>query len=108
MIGGGAIGTGIAFRLAEAGVRDIVLLERDELGHGSTGKAAARRGTPRVTHRLIRSPRHDLQPAHLRLPLRVGGYPVTVTARTAMASSVSSTAQNSAIERATTHRMRWW
>jgi sarcosine oxidase, subunit beta len=40
VIGGGAIGTSIAFHLAEAGVRDVVLLERDELGHGSTGKAA--------------------------------------------------------------------
>jgi sarcosine oxidase subunit beta len=38
--GGGAIGTSIAFHLAEAGVRDVVLLERDELGHGSTSKAA--------------------------------------------------------------------
>ena len=40
IIGGGAIGTSIAFHLAEAGVRDVVLLERDELGHGSTSKAA--------------------------------------------------------------------
>jgi sarcosine oxidase, subunit beta len=40
VIGGGAIGTSIAFHLAEAGVRDVVLLERDELGHGSTSKAA--------------------------------------------------------------------
>ena len=40
VIGGGAIGTSIAFHLAEAGVPDVVLLERDELGHGSTSKAA--------------------------------------------------------------------
>ncbi|GIE88569.1 sarcosine oxidase subunit beta [Actinoplanes regularis] len=40
VIGGGAIGTSIAFHLAEAGVRDVVLLERDELGGGSTCKAA--------------------------------------------------------------------
>jgi sarcosine oxidase subunit beta len=40
VVGGGAIGTSIAFHLAEAGVRDVVLLERDELGHGSTCKAA--------------------------------------------------------------------
>ncbi len=40
VIGGGAIGTSIAFHLAEAGVRDVVLLERGELGHGSTCKAA--------------------------------------------------------------------
>jgi len=40
VVGGGAIGVSIAFHLAEAGVRDVVLLERDELGHGSTSKAA--------------------------------------------------------------------
>ena len=40
VIGGGAIGTSIAFHLAEAGVPDVVLLERGELGHGSTCKAA--------------------------------------------------------------------
>lgn len=40
IIGGGVIGTSIAFHLAEAGMRDVVLLERDELGSGSTCKAA--------------------------------------------------------------------
>jgi sarcosine oxidase subunit beta len=40
IIGGGAIGTSIAFHLAEAGVPDVVLLERGELGAGSTCKAA--------------------------------------------------------------------
>lgn len=40
IIGGGAIGTSIAFHLAEADVKNVVLLERDELGSGSTSKAA--------------------------------------------------------------------
>lgn len=40
MIGGGVMGVSIAFHLAEAGVRDVVLVERDELGSGSTSKAA--------------------------------------------------------------------
>ncbi|ORT56590.1 sarcosine oxidase subunit beta [Streptomyces sp. CB03238] len=40
IVGGGVIGTSIAFHLAEAGVRDVVLLERAELGSGSTSKAA--------------------------------------------------------------------
>ena len=40
VIGGGAIGASIAFHLAEAGVTDVVLLERDQLGSGSTCKAA--------------------------------------------------------------------
>lgn len=39
VIGGGAVGTSIAFHLAEAGTH-VLLLERDELGSGSTGKAA--------------------------------------------------------------------
>ena len=39
MIGGGVIGTSIAFHLAEAGV-GVVLLERDILASGSTSRAA--------------------------------------------------------------------
>ncbi|WUI03448.1 FAD-binding oxidoreductase [Spirillospora sp. NBC_00431] len=40
VIGGGVMGTSIAFHLAEAGVRRVVLVERGELGSGSTCKAA--------------------------------------------------------------------
>jgi sarcosine oxidase subunit beta len=40
VVGGGVIGTSIAFHLAEAGVPDVLLIERDELGAGSTSKAA--------------------------------------------------------------------
>ncbi|MER5755488.1 FAD-binding oxidoreductase [Streptomyces sp. NPDC002088] len=40
VIGGGVTGTSIAHHLAAAGVRDVVLLERDELASGSTSKAA--------------------------------------------------------------------
>jgi sarcosine oxidase, subunit beta len=39
VIGGGVIGASIAFHLAEAGV-DVLLLERAELGSGSTSKGA--------------------------------------------------------------------
>lgn len=39
VIGGGVMGTSIAFHLAEAGV-DVCLLERDELASGSTSRAA--------------------------------------------------------------------
>jgi sarcosine oxidase subunit beta len=39
VVGGGVIGVSCAFRLAEAGV-DVLLLERDGLGGGSTAKAA--------------------------------------------------------------------
>ncbi|UXY31100.1 NAD(P)/FAD-dependent oxidoreductase [Streptomyces sp. HUAS TT20] len=40
IIGGGVMGTSIAYHLASAGVRDVVLVERDELAAGSTSKAA--------------------------------------------------------------------
>ena len=40
VIGGGAVGTSIAYHLARAGWTDIVLLERDELTSGSTWHAA--------------------------------------------------------------------
>ncbi|SPF00252.1 NAD(P)/FAD-dependent oxidoreductase [Streptomyces sp. MA5143a] len=40
VIGGGVIGTSIAYHLAAAGVDDVVLVERDELASGSTARAA--------------------------------------------------------------------
>jgi sarcosine oxidase subunit beta len=40
IIGGGVMGASTAFHLAEAGVRDIVLLEADQLAGGSTSKSA--------------------------------------------------------------------
>ncbi|MBF9046095.1 FAD-dependent oxidoreductase [Rhodobacterales bacterium LSUCC0031] len=40
VIGGGAVGTGIAYHLARAGWADVMLLERDELTSGSTWHAA--------------------------------------------------------------------
>ncbi|MGW3010094.1 NAD(P)/FAD-dependent oxidoreductase [Streptomyces sp. NPDC001219] len=38
IVGGGVMGTSIAFHLAEAGVHNIVVVERGELGSGSSGK----------------------------------------------------------------------
>jgi sarcosine oxidase, subunit beta len=40
VIGGGVMGASIAFHLAEAGVKDVVVIERNTLGSGSTSKAA--------------------------------------------------------------------
>lgn len=40
IIGGGVMGASAAFHLAEAGVRDVVLLEMGEFASGSTSKAA--------------------------------------------------------------------
>ena len=38
IIGGGIMGASIAYHLAEAGVRDVLLIERDSLGSGSSAK----------------------------------------------------------------------
>ena len=40
IVGGGAVGTSIAYHLAKGGWNDVVLLERDELTSGSTWHAA--------------------------------------------------------------------
>ena len=40
VVGGGAVGTSIAYHLARAGWDDVMLLERDELTSGSTWHAA--------------------------------------------------------------------
>lgn len=40
IVGGGAMGVSIAYQLARAGITDVVLLEKDALGEGSTCKAA--------------------------------------------------------------------
>jgi sarcosine oxidase subunit beta len=40
VIGGGALGAATAYHLRRLGVQDVVLLERDALGSGSTSKAA--------------------------------------------------------------------
>jgi len=40
IVGGGAVGAGIAYHLAKAGWKDVILLERDELTSGSTWHAA--------------------------------------------------------------------
>jgi sarcosine oxidase subunit beta len=39
IVGGGVIGTSIAFHLARSGVRDVVVLERRFLGAGGTGRS---------------------------------------------------------------------
>ena len=40
VVGGGAVGTSIAYHLAKAGWQDVMLIERDELTSGSTWHAA--------------------------------------------------------------------
>ena len=40
IVGGGALGASVAFHLAELGMTDVVLVERETIGSGSTSKAA--------------------------------------------------------------------
>src|SRR6266850_6460286 len=48
IVGGGAVGCGVAYALAEAGQRDILLLERaDDLGQVTTSQGAGLCGQPR-------------------------------------------------------------
>ena len=41
IIGGGCVGTSIAYHLAKAGMKDVVLLEKSELTAGSTWHAVS-------------------------------------------------------------------
>ena len=40
IIGGGVIGMSTAFQLAEKGVKDITIIEKDNIGSGSSSQAA--------------------------------------------------------------------
>lgn len=54
IIGGGVLGTSIAFHLAKAGAKDVVLIEKNELTHGSTWHAAGMVGQLRASRNLSR------------------------------------------------------
>ncbi|HMB74935.1 MAG TPA: FAD-dependent oxidoreductase, partial [Kiloniellaceae bacterium] len=54
IVGGGAIGCSLAFHLAEAGVDDVLLLEKEQLTHGSTWHAAGLVGQLRGKRNLTR------------------------------------------------------
>jgi len=60
IVGGGVMGTSLAYHLAAMGVRGIVLLEKEALGAGSTGKSAAfirHHYSNRVTAELVHKSR---------------------------------------------------
>ena len=54
IVGGGAIGCSLAYHLAKAGARDVVLLEKAQLTHGSTWHAAGLVGQLRGKRNLTR------------------------------------------------------
>src|SRR5260370_12045225 len=72
VIGGGIIGTSVAYHLAHLGVRDVVLLERDRLTSGPTWHAAglmATFGSTSETSTELRTYTRDL---YLRLEAETG------------------------------------
>ena len=54
IIGGGVMGCSIAYNLAARGMTDVLLLERDVLGSGSTGRSTASVHTHYSTEVLAR------------------------------------------------------
>lgn len=54
VIGGGAIGTSVAYQLAKAGARDVLLVEKAQLTHGCTWHAAGLVGQLRTKANLTR------------------------------------------------------
>ena len=61
IIGGGVIGCSIAYNLAARGMTDVLLLEQDVLGSGSTGRSTAIVHTHFSTEVLARMAWHSLQ-----------------------------------------------
>lgn len=59
IVGGGVTGTSIAFHLASLGARDVLLLERDTLASGGTGRSVGivrqLYPTPETTRMVVRS-----------------------------------------------------
>jgi glycine/D-amino acid oxidase-like deaminating enzyme len=54
IVGGGAFGCAVAYFLARAGKRDVVLLEKDELASGTTSQAAGLVGQVRTSPARVR------------------------------------------------------
>ena len=61
IIGGGAIGCSIAYHLAKSGQRDVVVLEKSGLTHGSTWHAAGLVGQLRSKRNLTRLMQYSAQ-----------------------------------------------
>src|SRR5580765_304849 len=61
IIGGGVIGSSIAYHLAKRGARDVLLLERLQLTHGATWHAAGLVGQLRSSSNLTRLMRYGAE-----------------------------------------------
>jgi 4-methylaminobutanoate oxidase (formaldehyde-forming) len=71
IVGGGIIGSSIAYHLARAGETDVVLLERGRLTNGTTWHAAGLVSQVRGTHALTELTRHNAETYEL-LPRETG------------------------------------
>jgi 4-methylaminobutanoate oxidase (formaldehyde-forming) len=60
IVGGGIIGAAVAYHLAELGVRDCVLVERDRVSSGTTWHAAGLLANARTSHALTEVARHSV------------------------------------------------
>src|SRR5437879_13227406 len=64
IIGGGAIGCGVAYALAKAGKTDILLLERaDDVGQVTTSPGAGLCGQARDSAERIKMAKHSVDPS---------------------------------------------
>ena len=72
VVGGGIIGTSIAYHLAHLGIRDIVLLERDRLTSGTTWHAAGLMATFGSTSETSTELRKYTRDLYLRLEAETG------------------------------------
>ena len=61
VVGGGVIGVSVAYHLAEAGIQDVVLLERKELTSGTTWHAAGLVGQLRASINMTQLARYTSQ-----------------------------------------------
>ncbi len=61
IIGGGVIGPGIAYHLAERGVSDVVLIERNQLTSGTSWHAAGIVGPLRASLNLTHLARYAME-----------------------------------------------
>jgi len=72
VVGGGIIGTSIAYHLAHLGIRDVVLLERDRLTSGTTWHAAGLMATFGSTSETSTELRKYTRDLYLRLEAETG------------------------------------
>ncbi|HEY2508609.1 MAG TPA: FAD-dependent oxidoreductase [Streptosporangiaceae bacterium] len=72
VVGGGIIGTSVAYHLAHLGMRDVVLLERDRLTSGTTWHAAGLMATFGSTSQTSTELRQYSRDLYLRLEAETG------------------------------------